>query len=68
MRNSVFQEIYHEREEYEKLNSLAQKWFPELPLLYPEIGLLKYMVSFVCFELLFCGKCREVLILIMLFL
>ncbi|XP_058534180.1 serine/threonine-protein kinase 31 isoform X11 [Ochotona princeps] len=27
----------------EKLNSLAQKWFPELPLLYPEIGLLKYM-------------------------
>ncbi|XP_058534178.1 serine/threonine-protein kinase 31 isoform X9 [Ochotona princeps] len=29
--------------EEEKLNSLAQKWFPELPLLYPEIGLLKYM-------------------------
>ncbi|KAG3278011.1 serine/threonine kinase 31, transcript variant X1 [Ictidomys tridecemlineatus] len=45
LRNSVFQEIYHEREEYEKLNSLAQKWFPELPLLYPEIGLLKYMNS-----------------------
>ncbi|XP_040820935.1 serine/threonine-protein kinase 31 isoform X1 [Ochotona curzoniae] len=45
LRNSVFQEIYHEREEYEKLNSLAQKWFPELPLLYPEIGLLKYMSS-----------------------
>ncbi|XP_076422882.1 serine/threonine-protein kinase 31 isoform X6 [Peromyscus maniculatus bairdii] len=43
LRNSVFQEIYHEREEYEKLNSLTQKWFPELPLLYPEIGLLKYM-------------------------
>nr|XP_051708779.1 serine/threonine-protein kinase 31 isoform X2 [Oryctolagus cuniculus] len=45
LRNSVFQEIYHEREEYEKLNSLAQKWFPELPLLHPEIGLLKYMNS-----------------------
>ncbi|XP_017655728.1 serine/threonine-protein kinase 31 [Nannospalax galili] len=45
LRNSVFQEIYHEREEYEKLNSLTQKWFPELPLLYPEIGLLKYMSS-----------------------
>ncbi|XP_030111527.1 serine/threonine-protein kinase 31 isoform X1 [Mus musculus] len=45
LRNSVFQEIYHEREEYEKLNSLTQKWFPELPLLYPEIGLLKYMNS-----------------------
>lgn len=26
---------------------MVQKWFPELPLLYPEIGLLKYMVSFV---------------------
>uniref|UniRef100_A0A8C6F3X5 Protein kinase domain-containing protein n=1 Tax=Monodon monoceros TaxID=40151 RepID=A0A8C6F3X5_MONMO len=45
LQNSVFQEIYHEREEYEKLNSLVQKWFPELPLLYPEIGLLKYMNS-----------------------
>eukprot|EP00069_Balaena_mysticetus_P009443 bmy_20301T0 len=45
LRNSVFQEIYHEREEYEKLNSLVQKWFPELPLLHPEIGLLKYMNS-----------------------
>ncbi|KAM5271395.1 serine/threonine-protein kinase 31 [Ctenodactylus gundi] len=45
LRNSVFAEIYHEREEYEKLNNLAQKWFPELPLLHPEIGLLKYMNS-----------------------
>uniref|UniRef100_A0A8C2QMS5 Serine threonine kinase 31 n=1 Tax=Cricetulus griseus TaxID=10029 RepID=A0A8C2QMS5_CRIGR len=45
LRNSVFQEIYHEREEYEKLNSLTQKWFPELPLLYPEIGLAKFMNS-----------------------
>ncbi|XP_057589045.1 serine/threonine-protein kinase 31 isoform X2 [Hippopotamus amphibius kiboko] len=45
LRNSVFQEIYHEQEEYEKLYSLVQKWFPELPLLHPEIGLLKYMNS-----------------------
>ncbi|XP_008051751.1 serine/threonine-protein kinase 31 [Carlito syrichta] len=45
LRNNVFHEIYHEREEYEKLNSLAQKWFPELPLLHPEIGLPKYMNS-----------------------
>ncbi|OWK06226.1 hypothetical protein Celaphus_00012116, partial [Cervus elaphus hippelaphus] len=28
-----------------KLSSLVQKWFPELPLLHPEIGLLKYMNS-----------------------
>nr|KAF6419498.1 serine/threonine kinase 31 [Rousettus aegyptiacus] len=45
LRKSVFQEIYREQEEYEKLNSLVQKWFPELPLLHPEIGLLKYMNS-----------------------
>ncbi|XP_048949672.1 serine/threonine-protein kinase 31 isoform X5 [Canis lupus dingo] len=45
LRNSVFHEIYREQEEYEKLNCLVQKWFPELPLLYPEIGLLKYMNS-----------------------
>ncbi|XP_037693453.1 serine/threonine-protein kinase 31 [Choloepus didactylus] len=45
LRNSVFQEVYHEQKEYEKLNSLVQKWFPELPLLYPEIGLLKFMNS-----------------------
>ncbi|XP_005377473.1 PREDICTED: serine/threonine-protein kinase 31 isoform X2 [Chinchilla lanigera] len=45
LRNSVFLEIYHEREEYEKLSNLAQTWFPELPLLHTEIGLLKYMNS-----------------------
>nr|XP_003935179.1 serine/threonine-protein kinase 31 isoform X2 [Saimiri boliviensis boliviensis]XP_010343986.1 serine/threonine-protein kinase 31 isoform X2 [Saimiri boliviensis boliviensis] len=45
LRNNVLQEICYEREEYEKLTSLAQKWFPELPLLHPEIGLLKYMNS-----------------------
>ncbi|XP_053117856.1 serine/threonine-protein kinase 31 isoform X2 [Hemicordylus capensis] len=45
LRNSVFQEIYNEQEEYEKLNHLVQKWFPELPLLHPEAGILKYMNS-----------------------
>uniref|UniRef100_A0ABI7XPL2 Protein kinase domain-containing protein n=1 Tax=Felis catus TaxID=9685 RepID=A0ABI7XPL2_FELCA len=45
LRNSVFQEVYREQEEYEKLNSLVHTWFPELPLLFPEIGLLKYMKS-----------------------
>ncbi|XP_004702901.1 serine/threonine-protein kinase 31 [Echinops telfairi] len=45
LHNSVFQEIYHEQEEYAKLNSLVQQWFPELPLLHPEIGLHKYMNS-----------------------
>ncbi|KAM4874350.1 serine/threonine-protein kinase 31 [Thomomys bottae] len=45
LRYSVFQEIYREREEYEMLSNLAQKWLPELPLLHPEIGLLKYMDS-----------------------
>ncbi|XP_019507537.1 PREDICTED: serine/threonine-protein kinase 31 [Hipposideros armiger] len=45
LRNRVFQEIYREQEEYEKLSSLTQKWFPEVPLLHPEIGLLKYMNS-----------------------
>ncbi|XP_043319317.1 serine/threonine-protein kinase 31 isoform X2 [Cervus canadensis] len=45
LRNSVFQGINHEQEEYAKLSSLVQKWFPELPLLHPEIGLLKYMNS-----------------------
>uniref|UniRef100_A0A8B9QTI5 Protein kinase domain-containing protein n=1 Tax=Anas platyrhynchos TaxID=8839 RepID=A0A8B9QTI5_ANAPL len=43
LRNGVLQEIYKEREEYEKLSILVQKWFPELPLLYPEAGILSYM-------------------------
>uniref|UniRef100_A0A8C3CHA4 Serine/threonine kinase 31 n=1 Tax=Cairina moschata TaxID=8855 RepID=A0A8C3CHA4_CAIMO len=45
LRNGVLQEIYKEREEYEKLSILVQKWFPELPLLYPEAGILSYMNS-----------------------
>ncbi|KAM6202329.1 serine/threonine-protein kinase 31 [Rhynchocyon petersi] len=43
LRNRVFLEIYHEQEEYAKLDSLVQNWFPELPLLHPEIGLRTYM-------------------------
>ncbi|XP_072507039.1 serine/threonine-protein kinase 31 isoform X2 [Notamacropus eugenii] len=45
LRQHVFEKIHHEQEEYEKLTSLVQKWFPELPLLHPEAGILKYMNS-----------------------
>ncbi|PKU32457.1 serine threonine-protein kinase hypothetical protein [Limosa lapponica baueri] len=45
LRNRVLQEISKEQEEYEKLTYLVQKWFPELPLLYPEVGILNYMNS-----------------------
>ncbi|KAM9387489.1 serine/threonine-protein kinase 31 [Phaethornis superciliosus] len=45
LRNRVLQEISKEQEEYEKLAILVQKWFPELPLLYPEMGILNYMNS-----------------------
>ncbi|XP_052551224.1 serine/threonine-protein kinase 31 isoform X2 [Tympanuchus pallidicinctus] len=45
LRNKLLQEIYKERDEYEKLAYLVQKWFPELPLLYPEAGILTYMNS-----------------------
>ncbi|KAM6277767.1 serine/threonine-protein kinase 31 isoform 2-T2 [Spheniscus humboldti] len=45
LRNRVLQEISKEQEEYEKLTYLVQKWFPELPLLYPEAGILNYMNS-----------------------
>uniref|UniRef100_A0ACB8FVN5 Uncharacterized protein n=1 Tax=Sphaerodactylus townsendi TaxID=933632 RepID=A0ACB8FVN5_9SAUR len=45
LRNNIFQDIYQEQEEYEKLNHLVHRWFPELPLLHPEAGILKYMNS-----------------------
>ncbi|XP_064300494.1 serine/threonine-protein kinase 31 [Phalacrocorax carbo] len=45
LRNRVLQEVSKEQEEYEKLTYLVQKWFPELPLLYPEAGILNYMNS-----------------------
>ncbi|XP_039382640.1 serine/threonine-protein kinase 31 isoform X2 [Mauremys reevesii] len=45
LRNNLIQEIYNEQEEYGTLTYLVQKWFPELPLLHPEAGILKYMNS-----------------------
>ncbi|KFO71133.1 Serine/threonine-protein kinase 31, partial [Cuculus canorus] len=45
LRNRILQEVSKEQEEYEKLTYLVQKWFPELPLLYPEAGLLSYLNS-----------------------
>ncbi|XP_003222199.1 serine/threonine-protein kinase 31 [Anolis carolinensis] len=45
LRNSIFQEISKEQEEYEMLTHLVQTCFPELPLLHPEAGILKYMNS-----------------------
>ncbi|XP_058037924.1 serine/threonine-protein kinase 31 isoform X2 [Ahaetulla prasina] len=45
LRDNIFEEIYKEQEEYEKLIHLVQKLFPELPLLHPEAEILKYMSS-----------------------
>ncbi|MEE6466313.1 hypothetical protein FKM82_006903 [Ascaphus truei] len=45
LRNRIFYEICQEQEEFGKLSSLVQKWFPELPLLHPEAGILNYMNS-----------------------
>ncbi|KFV75390.1 Serine/threonine-protein kinase 31, partial [Dryobates pubescens] len=58
LRHRVLQEISKEQEEYEKLACLAQKWFPELPLLYPEAGILNYMNSG---GLMTCSLERELL-------
>ncbi|NXG42386.1 STK31 kinase, partial [Psilopogon haemacephalus] len=58
LRDRVLQEIFKEQEEYEKLTVLAQKWFPELPLLYPEAGIMDYMNSG---GLLTCSLERELL-------
>ncbi|XP_060541693.1 serine/threonine-protein kinase 31 isoform X2 [Pantherophis guttatus] len=45
LQDNIFQEIYKEQEEYEKLIHLVQKVFPELPFLHPEAEILKYMGS-----------------------
>ncbi|XP_051465499.1 serine/threonine-protein kinase 31 [Apus apus] len=58
LRNRILQEISKEQEEYEKLTYLVQKWFPELPLLYPEAGILNYMNSG---GLLTCSLDRDLL-------
>uniref|UniRef100_A0A8B9G3L3 Protein kinase domain-containing protein n=1 Tax=Amazona collaria TaxID=241587 RepID=A0A8B9G3L3_9PSIT len=58
VRNRILQEIAKEQEEYEKLTCLVQKWFPELPLLYPEAGIMNYMNSS---GLLTCSLERDLL-------
>ncbi|XP_053322801.1 serine/threonine-protein kinase 31 [Spea bombifrons] len=45
LRNNIFSEIRKEQEEYGTLSTLVQKWFPELPLIYPEAEILRYMKS-----------------------
>ncbi|XP_042333250.1 serine/threonine-protein kinase 31 [Sceloporus undulatus] len=45
LRNGIFQEICKEQDEYETLHHLVRTWFPELPLLHPKAGILKYMNS-----------------------
>ncbi|KAM5158294.1 serine/threonine-protein kinase 31 [Mantella aurantiaca] len=45
LRNKIFVEIQREQEEYAKLSDLVQKWFPELPLMYSDAGILNYMNS-----------------------
>ncbi|KAG9476255.1 hypothetical protein GDO78_003032, partial [Eleutherodactylus coqui] len=45
IRNKIFCEIQREREEYALLSDLTQKWFPELPLMYSDVGITSYMNS-----------------------
>ncbi|XP_056375781.1 serine/threonine-protein kinase 31 isoform X2 [Hyla sarda] len=45
IRNKIFCEIQQEQEEYALLSDLVQKWFPELPLMYSDVGITCYMNS-----------------------
>ncbi|XP_044151474.1 serine/threonine-protein kinase 31 [Bufo gargarizans] len=45
IRSKIFSEIQREQEEYALLSNLAQKWFPELPLIYSDVGITNYMHS-----------------------
>ncbi|XP_075068340.1 serine/threonine-protein kinase 31 isoform X2 [Mixophyes fleayi] len=45
LREKLFYEIQREQEEYALLSDLVQKWFPELPLMYSDAGIIKYMNS-----------------------
>ncbi|XP_063777752.1 serine/threonine-protein kinase 31 isoform X2 [Pseudophryne corroboree] len=45
IRDKIFYEIQREQEEYTSLSVLVQKWFPELPLMYCDAGIIKYMNS-----------------------
>ncbi|KAL0985456.1 hypothetical protein UPYG_G00157130 [Umbra pygmaea] len=44
-RKALFQEVGQEGKERMKLSALAEGSFPELPLLYPEAGIHRYMSS-----------------------
>ncbi|XP_068092120.1 serine/threonine-protein kinase 31 [Hyperolius riggenbachi] len=45
LRNKIFSEIQHEQEEYALLSDLVQNCFPELPLMFSDVGILNYMNS-----------------------
>ncbi|XP_075125935.1 serine/threonine-protein kinase 31 [Leptodactylus fuscus] len=45
IRNKIFSEIEREQDEYAILSNLVQNWFPELPLLYSDVGITSYMNS-----------------------
>ncbi|CAJ0966195.1 unnamed protein product, partial [Ranitomeya imitator] len=45
IRNKIFYEIQQEQNEYALLSDLVQNWFPELPLMYFDVGITSYMNS-----------------------
>ncbi|XP_075683399.1 serine/threonine-protein kinase 31 isoform X3 [Rhinoderma darwinii] len=45
IRNKIFYEIQREQEEYALLSNLVEKWFPELPLMYSDVGITNYTNS-----------------------
>ncbi|XP_055517066.1 serine/threonine-protein kinase 31-like isoform X7 [Leucoraja erinacea] len=45
LRDNIYEEICCEKEEYERLDNIVQRWFPELPLLHPEAAIKSYMQS-----------------------
>ncbi|XP_073486207.1 serine/threonine-protein kinase 31 [Aquarana catesbeiana] len=45
LRTKIFYEIQREQEEYVQLSIMVQKWFPELPLMYSDAGILNHMCS-----------------------
>ncbi|XP_073532648.1 serine/threonine-protein kinase 31 [Phyllobates terribilis] len=45
IRNKIFYEIQQEQNEYALLSDLVQHWFPELPLMYFDVGITNYMNS-----------------------
>ncbi|XP_073437507.1 serine/threonine-protein kinase 31 isoform X2 [Dendrobates tinctorius] len=45
LRSKIFYEIQQEQNEYALLSDLVQNWFPELPLMYCDVGITSYMNS-----------------------